>query len=97
MGFEKTVNIRIQEEFADEGRDYQPILEWFNVTLYADVDTREDALLIQLVIESMTGTKVIKSLLKATKTEPWDQWAFDITDEKLEGTWSEFAEEGLTI
>lgn len=97
MGFEKTVNIRIQEEFADEGRDYQPRLEWFNGTLYADVDTREDALLIQLVIESMTGTKVIKSLLKATKTEPWDQWAFDITDEKLEGTWSEFAEEGLTI
>ena len=97
MGFEKTVNIRIQEEFADEGRDYQPRLEWFNGTLYADVDIREDALLIQLVIESMTGTKVIKSLLKATKTEPWDQWAFDITDEKLEGTWSEFAEEGLTI
>tara|TARA_R100001509_G_C4834945_1_gene204545 strand:+ start:475 stop:768 length:294 start_codon:yes stop_codon:yes gene_type:complete len=97
MGFEKTVNIRIQEEFADEGRDYQPRLEWFNGTLYADVDIREDALLIQLVIESMTGTKVIKSLLKATKTEPWDQWAFDITDEKLEGTWSEFAEEGLMI
>jgi hypothetical protein len=22
-------------------------------------------------------------LLKATKTEPWDQWAFDITDEKI--------------
>ena len=97
MGFEKTVNIRIQEEFADEGRDYQPRLEWFNGTLYADVDIREDALLIQLVIESMTGTKVIKSLLKATKTEPWDQWAFDITDEKLEGTWSEFAGEGLMI
>ena len=97
MGFEKTVNIRIQEEFADEGRDYQPRLEWFYGTLYADVDIREDALLIQLVIESMTGTKVIKSLLKATKTEPWDQWAFDITDEKLEGTWSEFAEEGLMI
>ena len=83
MGFEKTVNLKIQEEFLDEGRDYQPRLEWFNGTLYADVDTREDALLIQLVIQSITGTKVIKSLLKATKTEPWDQWAFDITDEKI--------------
>ena len=83
MGFEKTVNLKIQEEFLDEGLDYQPRLEWFNGTLYADVDTREDALLIQLVIQSITGTKVIKSLLKATKTEPWDQWAFDITDEKI--------------
>jgi len=83
MGFEKRVNLEIQEEFFFEGRDYQPRLEWFNGTLYADVDTQEDALLIQLVIQSMTGTKVIKSCLKATKTEPWDQWAFDITDEKL--------------
>lgn len=39
MGFEKTVNLKIQEEFLDEGRDYQPRLEWFNGTLYADVDT----------------------------------------------------------
>ena len=23
-----------------------------------------------------------KSLLKATETEPWDQWAFDITGDK---------------
>jgi len=23
MGFEKTVNLKIQEEFTDEGRDYQ--------------------------------------------------------------------------
>jgi hypothetical protein len=30
-----------------------------------------------------TGYKVIKSLLKATDTEPWDQWAFDITDTKV--------------
>jgi len=83
MGFEKRVNLEIQEEFLFEGRDYQPRLEWFNGTLYADVDTQEDALLIQSVIQSMTGTKVIKSCLKATKTEPWDQWAFDITDEKI--------------
>jgi len=41
------------------------------------------------------GYKVIVSCLKATETEPWDQYAFDITDEKFEGTWSEFSEEGL--
>ena len=39
----------------------------------------------QTIVESLqvfTGYKVVKNLLKATTTEPWDQWAFDITMEK---------------
>ena len=39
----------------------------------------------QTILESLqtfTGYKVVKSLLKATETEPWDQWAFDITGDK---------------
>jgi len=80
MGLEKNINCRIQEAF-EEQRDFIPRLEWTNGTLYVDVDDKQDVELVKEIMEDYTGHQVQPSLLKATKTEPWDQWAFDITGE----------------
>jgi hypothetical protein len=80
MGLEKNINCRIQETF-EEQRDFIPRLEWTNGTLFVDVDHKQDAELIKEIMEDYTGRLVKPSLLKATTTEPWDQWAFDITGE----------------
>ena len=80
MGLEKNINCRIQETF-EEKRDFIPRLEWTTGTLFVDVDDKQDVELIREVMEDYTGRHVKPSLLKATSTEPWDQWAFDITEE----------------
>jgi len=85
MGFERRANIRIKEEFIQEfGWDCTPRLEWTNGCLYADTSRKEEVQLIKDTLEWYSGGyKVLISCLKATDTEPWDQWAFDITDEKI--------------
>jgi len=85
MGFERRANIRIKEEFIQEfGWDCTPRLEWTNGCLYADTSRKEEVQLIKDTLEWYSGGyKVLTSCLKATDTEPWDQWAFDITDEKI--------------
>ena len=98
MGFEKRANITIKEEFIEHfGFDCTPTLQWTNGCLYADTSNKEEVNLIKDTLEWYSGGyKVLVSCLKATDTEPWDQYAFDITDEPMEkGTWSEFSEEGL--
>lgn len=97
MGFERRANIKIKEEFIEHfGWDCTPRLEWTNGCLYADTSRKDEVQLIKDTLEWYSGGyKVLTSCLKATDTEPWDQWAFDITDEKFEGTWSEFSQEGL--
>lgn len=83
MGFEKTMTIRIKEELIEKNRPV-PAMEWFNGTLYADAATEVEAKIIKNIIQDLTGFKVIQSILKANATEPWDQYAYDITDKKLE-------------
>lgn len=78
MGFEKNMNIRITEEFQEKNLD-APRLEWFNGTLYADTNSKVEAMMIKNIIQDYTGHQVDKHLLKATPTEPWDQYAYDIT------------------
>jgi hypothetical protein len=57
---------------------------WFqHGTLWADVFNPEVVDTIKETVEGFTGNKVTTSKLSATETEPWDQWAFDITMEKL--------------
>ena len=54
---------------------------WFQYgTLWCDHIDEDIAETIQHSIINFCskGTSVSKSLLKATDTEPWDQWAFDI-------------------
>jgi hypothetical protein len=41
--------------------------------------------MIKNIIEDYTGHQVDKHLLKATATEPWDQYAYDITNKELGG------------
>ena len=84
MGFEKNMNIRIREVFDESCLD-TPKLEWFNGTLYADTDSKIEAKMIKNIIQDYTGHQVDQHLLKATPTEPWDQYAYDITDKKLGG------------
>ena len=50
--------------------------------MWCDYINEEVAHTIAESLQVFTGYKVIKSLLKATETEPWDQWAFDITGDK---------------
>jgi len=80
MGLEKNINCRIQEAF-EEQRDFIPRLEWTHGTLFVDVNDKQDVELVKEIMEDYTGRLVKPSLLKATSTEPWDQWAFDITEE----------------
>ena len=84
MGFEKNMNIRITEEFQEKNLDV-PKLEWFNGTLYADTNSKVEAMMIKNIIQDYTGHQVDKHLLKATATEPWDQYAYDITNKELGG------------
>tara|TARA_R100000742_G_C4279496_1_gene104221 strand:+ start:244 stop:501 length:258 start_codon:yes stop_codon:yes gene_type:complete len=84
MGFEKTMNILIKDVFEERNKDV-PKLEWFNGTLYADTNDKVEAMMIKNIIQDYTGYQVDKNLLKATPTEPWDQYAYDITNKKLGG------------
>ncbi len=81
MDFEKNMNIRIKEAFEESCLDV-PKLEWFNGTLYADTNSKVEAKMIKKVIEHYTPYQVKMNLLKATDTEPWDQYAYDITNKE---------------
>ena len=85
MGFEKRANLTIKEEFKRSfGWDCTPTLHWTNGCLYADTSNKEEVKLIKDTLEWYSGGyEVLTSCLKATETEPWDQWAFDITDKKV--------------
>ena len=86
MGFERRANLTIKEEFVEKfGWDCTPRLEWTNGTLYADTSRKEEVDLIKETLEWCSGGyEVLTSCLKATDVEPWDQWAFDITDKKVD-------------
>jgi hypothetical protein len=79
MAFESAVMDNVKFDVAIEHQ--QKVDVWFqHGTLWCDDVSEDIAKTIASSIESCTGMEVIKSKLKATKTEPWDQWAFDITD-----------------
>ncbi len=59
----------------------EKIAPWFEYgTMWCDKIDEDVAETIQHSIINFrkAGTTVSKSLLRATETEPWDQWAFDI-------------------
>ena len=81
MAFEKMAMDQVKYDVAVEHE--QKINPWFeHGTMWCDYIDEDIAQTIVESLQVFTGYKVVKNLLKATTTEPWDQWAFDITMEK---------------
>lgn len=82
MAFEKAVLDKIKFEVAVAHNDQ--IDPWFeNGSVWCDYINKDVANTIKNAIEDYTHTEVIPNVLKATTTEPWDQWVFDITDTQI--------------
>ena len=81
MGFETRARDQVKYDVAVEHQEQ--INPWFeHGTMWCDYIDENVAQTIAESLQTFTGYKVAKNLLKATKTEPWDQWAFDITGDK---------------
>jgi hypothetical protein len=79
MGLETKAINSITEKF-DQAGIQTPTIWWEYGTLWAD---RVSGLEVDLIVEGLEDVinpnfSVLVNKLKATKTEPWDQWAFDI-------------------
>ena len=80
MGLENRALDTIIHRFKTKQKTSPPI--WFeHGTLWADTNSEQD---VQIIVEGLEAViaptlQVNVSKLKATKTEPWDQYAFDIT------------------
>ena len=58
-----------------------PAISWTNGTMYIDTNDQKDLDIIKDVMLNEVlspGYKLDFNCLKATETEPWDQWAMDI-------------------
>ena len=82
MSFETTAINSIKSAFDKEDLT-APEMHWEYGTLWVDTNSEEDMDLITDTLENdvlSSEFKTSKSLLKATETEPWDQWAVDIVE-----------------
>ena len=82
MGLETHSIVEIKERFHKENRDVPP-MHWQYGTLWIDTNDTKDIESIKDVMETevlVNGFKTSFNCLKATKTEPWDQWARDIVE-----------------
>ena len=80
MGLETHSIVEIKERFHKENRDIPP-MHWQYGTLWIDTEDTDDLRVIKEVMEDEVlnpGFIVDFNLLKATETEPWDQWAMDV-------------------
>tara|TARA_X000000950_G_scaffold265280_1_gene339392 strand:- start:12529 stop:12780 length:252 start_codon:yes stop_codon:yes gene_type:complete len=80
MGLETHSIVEIKERFHKENRDVPP-MHWQYGTLWIDTEDTDDLRVIKEVMEDEVlnpGFIVDFNLLKATETEPWDQWAMDV-------------------
>ena len=83
MGLETLATVEIRERFHKLDRPV-PSFNWQYGTMWIDTDDTDDLRVIQEVMEDEVlapGLKVAFNLLKATETEPWDQWSMDIVGE----------------
>lgn len=82
MGLETKSIIAIEKQFAELGAS-SPNMYWEHGTLWIDTNDKanlnviKDAMLEDVLAD---GYEVDFNLLKATKNEPWDQWAMDIVE-----------------
>tara|TARA_B100002019_G_scaffold45848_1_gene38518 strand:- start:954 stop:1205 length:252 start_codon:yes stop_codon:yes gene_type:complete len=82
MGLETHSIVEIKERFHKENRSL-PNMNWQYRTLWIDTEDTDDLRIIKEVMEDEVlnpNLTVDFNLLKATKTEPWDQWAMDIVE-----------------
>lgn len=82
MGLETHSIVEIKERFHKIGKD-TPTMHWSHGVLWIDTNDEKDISEIKDVMESevlATGFKTDFNCLKATTTEPWDQWAMDIVE-----------------
>lgn len=82
MSFESTAINSIKSAFDKEDLTAPP-MHWEYGTLWVDTNSEEDMDLVATTLESdvlSSEFKVDMNCLKATKTEPWDQWAVDIVE-----------------
>lgn len=80
MGLETHAIVEINERFHKVGKTVPP-MNWEYGVLWIDTDDKSDIDEIKDVMESEVlapGYFVDFNCLKATATEPWDQWAMDI-------------------
>jgi hypothetical protein len=76
--------VEIKERFQKIEKE-TPSMYWSHGTLWIDTNQTEDLDEIKDVMESevlMPGFGVDFNCLKATKTEPWDQWAMDVVEKR---------------
>ena len=81
MGLERRSLNNIDIKFAQ--KDITPPSMWWEYgTLWADTNDEQDVQIIKEGLEEMLmpHCEVKVSKLKATDTEPWDQYAFDVCD-----------------
>ena len=84
MGLESKSLDRINRQFNEIGAE-APTMWWEHGTLWIDNPTEGELNVIKdAMIEDVlaSGFTVQFNFLKATKTEPWDQWAMDVVEEK---------------
>ena len=82
MSFETTAIKSITQAFDKENLTAPP-MHWEYGTLWVDTNSEEDMDLVATTLESdvlSSEFKVDMNCLKATETEPWDQWAVDIVE-----------------
>ena len=80
MGLENRAIDTIIHRFKT--RERTPPKLWFeHGTLWADTNSKEDVSIIMEELQAVIAPtcKINVSKLSATNTEPWDQYAFDIT------------------
>ena len=72
MGFETKMNTVVNETVENTNP------HWVCGTLFVDADESQ-AMVIKEALQNQVASNVTieVNLLKATATEPWDQWAFD--------------------
>ena len=82
MGLETHSIVEIKERFHKENKDVPP-MHWQYGTLWIDTEDTDDLRIIKEVMEDEVlnqNLTVDFNLLKATETEPWDQWSMDIVE-----------------
>tara|TARA_B100000683_G_C12449112_1_gene539349 strand:- start:88 stop:339 length:252 start_codon:yes stop_codon:yes gene_type:complete len=82
MGLESLSTVEIRERYHKLGKEV-PNMFWQHGTLWIDTDDKDDLEIIKEVMEEEVLSQNLTvdfNLLKATETEPWDQWAMDIKE-----------------
>ena len=82
MGLETLSTVEIRERYHKLGKEV-PNMHWQYGTMWIDTDDTDDLRIIKEVMEDEVlnqNLTVDFNLLKATETEPWDQWSMDIVE-----------------